>query len=78
MSHVIPLKKINKEIKKTTLRWNFPQVLKVELEIDRSKGFYRIRSIFGAAFDATSPPFLSALVLLRSIGNVLVLRKPIR
>ena len=35
-------------------------------EIDRSERFYRIMSIFGAAFEATSPPFLSALVLLRS------------
>ena len=35
-------------------------------ERDRSEGFYRIMSIFGAAFDATSRPFLSALVLLWS------------
>ena len=35
-------------------------------EIDTSEGFYRIMNIFGAAFDATLPPFLSALVLLRS------------
>ena len=46
-------------------------------EIDRSEGFYRIMSIFGAAFNVTSPPFLSALVLLRS-KQCLVLRKPIR
>ena len=37
-------------------------------EIDTSEGLYRIMNIFGAAFDATLPPFLSnsALVLLRS------------
>ena len=35
-------------------------------QIDRSEGFCCIMIIFGAAFDATTLPFLLALVLLRS------------
>ena len=61
MSHVIPVKK-NKE---NDFSMEFSASSKSR-EIDRSEGFYRIMSMFGAAFDATSPPFLSALVLLRS------------
>ena len=72
MSHVIPVKK-NKE---NDVSMEFSASSKSR-EIDRSEGLYRIMSIFGAAFDATSPPFLSALVLY-GLSNVLVLRKPIR
>ena len=61
VSHVIPVKK-NKE---NDFSMEFSASSKSR-EIDRSEGFYRIMSIFGAAFDLTSPPFLSALVLLRS------------
>ena len=61
VSHVIPVKK-NKE---NDFSMEFSASSKSR-EIDRSEGFYRIMSIFGAAFGATSPPFLSTLVLLRS------------
>ena len=60
VSHVIPVKK-NKE---NDFSMEFSTSYKSR-EIDRSEGFHRIRSIFGAAFDATSPPFFSTLVLLR-------------
>ena len=56
MSHVIPVKK-NKE---NDFSMEF-SASSNSREIDRSEGFYLIM-----AFDATSPPFLSALVLLRS------------
>ena len=46
-------------------------------EIDRSEGFYRIMSMFGAAFDATSP-LSSRSWAFRGPSNVLVLRLPIR
>ena len=61
MSHVIPVKK-NKD---NDFSMEFSASSKSR-EIDRLEGFHRIMSIFGAAFDAISPPFLSALVLLRS------------
>ena len=61
MNHVISVKK-NKE---NDFSMEFSASSK-NREIDRSEGFCRIMSTFGAAFDATSPPFLSALVLLRS------------
>ena len=57
MSHVIPVKK-NKE---NDFSMEFSASSKSR-EINRSEGFYRIMTIFEAAFDA---PFLSALVLLR-------------
>ena len=60
VSHVIPVKK-NKE---NDFSMEFSTSYKSR-EIDRSEGFHRMRSIFGAAFDATSPPFFSTLVLLR-------------
>ena len=60
VSHVIPVKKNLKN----DVSMEFSASSKSR-EIDRSEGFYRMMSIFGAAFDATSPPFLSALVLLR-------------
>ena len=61
MSHVIPVKK-NKE---NDFSMEFSASFKSR-EIDRSEGFYRITSIFETAFDATLPPFISALVLLPS------------
>ena len=53
VSHVIPVKK-NKE---NDFSMEFSASSKSR-EIDRSERFYRIIRIFGAAFDATSPPFL--------------------
>ena len=60
MCHVIPVKKRKEN---EFFDGIFPQVLR-RGEIDSSEGFHRIVSIFGAAFDATWPPFLSALVFL--------------
>ena len=61
MRHVIPVKK-NKE-KNFSMEFSASSKSR---EIDRLEGFRRIMNIFGAAFDASSPPFLSVLVLLRS------------
>ena len=56
MSHVIPVKK-NKE---NDFSMEFSASSKSR-EIDRSERFYRIMSIFGAAFDAISSPFFLGL-----------------
>ena len=74
--HVIPLKKINKEIKKTTLRWNFPQVLKVERSIDRKDSI-----VSGVSLERLSTRHrrhFSRSWSFCALGNVLVLRKPIK
>ena len=73
MSHVIPVKK-NKE---NDFSMEFSTGSKSR-EIDRSERFYRIMRIFGAAFDATSPPFLSPFKSFCCLSNVLVLGKSIR
>ena len=61
MSHII----LVNESKENDFSMEFSASSKSR-EIDSLERFYRIMSIFGAAFDAASPPFLSALVLLRS------------
>ena len=61
LNHVIPVKKT----KENDFSMEFSASSKSQ-EIDRLEGFYRILSIFRAAFDATSPSFLSALVHLPS------------
>ena len=61
MSHIILVKKS----KENDFSMEFSSSSKSR-EIDSLEEFYRIMSIFGAVFDAASPPFLSALVLLRS------------
>ena len=59
MCHVIPVKKK----KENDFSMEF-SLRSLSREIDSLEGFQRIMSISGAAFDATLPPFLSALVLL--------------
>ena len=46
-------------------------------DIDRSGGFHRIMSIFGAAFDANRR-YSSRAWAFRGLSDVLVLRLPIR